>query len=190
VRRWRTAAVCVSFGIAGMACHAWADDAPQSRKAVEAAAPRVAQEPPLTSPTGGGVVVHHDGCKEKGRASFYSRKFVDKKMANGKPFHPDSDAAASKTLPLGTTARVTNLENGQSATVTVQDRGPYVDGRILDVSPKTATKLGMRKKGTAPVIVAPIAVPQRDGSIKAGARAAETEITGPSTAIGPDADSD
>jgi rare lipoprotein A len=173
-----------------MACHAWADDAPQSRKAVEAAAPRVAQEPPLTSPAGGGVVVHHDGRKEKGRASFYSRKFVDKKMANGKPFHPDSDAAASKTLPLGTTARVTNLENGQSATVTVQDRGPYVDGRILDVSPKTATKLGMRKKGTAPVIVAPIAVPQRDGSIKAGAGAAETEITGPSTAIGPDADSD
>jgi rare lipoprotein A len=94
-------------------------------------------------------------------------------MATGEPFHPDSDAAASRTLPLGTKAKVTNVENGQSATVTVQDRGPYTGGRILDVSPKTAKELGMTKNGTAPVIVAPIAVPQRDGSIKVGAGAGE-----------------
>ncbi len=109
-------------------------------------------------------------------------------MANGKPFHPNSDAAASNTLPLGTKAKVTNAENGQSATITVQDRGPYAGGRILDVSPKTAEELGMTKSGTAPVIVAPIAVPQRDGSTKVGAGAAESEIADPSPAKLPDAD--
>jgi rare lipoprotein A len=136
------------------------------------------------------VVIQHDGRKEKGRASFYSRDLAGKKMANGKPFHPNSDAAASKTLPLGTKARVTNLENGQSATVTVQDRGPYAGGRILDVSPKTANELGMTKNGTTPVIVAPIAVPQRDGRIKVGAGAAEIETADPSTTKRPNADND
>jgi rare lipoprotein A len=134
------------------------------------------------------VVIQHDGRKEKGRASFYSRDLAGNKMANGKSFHPNSDAAASSTLPLGTKARVTNVENGRSATITVQDRGPYAGGRMLDVSPKTAKELGMTKNGTAPVIVAPIAVPQRDGSIKVGAGAAESEIADPSTAKLPDAD--
>lgn len=102
------------------------------------------------------------GKTRKGEASYYSHKFAGKKMANGKPMKPDSNVAASKTLPLGTKARVTNLENGKSADVVIEDRGPYVQGRIVDVTPKTADQLGFRKDGVAPVEVKPIQVPKRD----------------------------
>ncbi|MDB5938814.1 MAG: rare lipoprotein [Polaromonas sp.] len=82
--------------------------------------------------------------------------------------NPHSDNAASKTLPLGSTAKVTNLQTGQSATVTIRDRGPYVLGRILDVSPSTARKIGITKHhGVAKVQVAPIAVAQTNDSVKA-----------------------
>lgn len=89
-------------------------------------------------------------------------------MADGTPMNPNANAAASKTLPLGTTARVTNLESGKSAVVSIRDRGPYVPGRIVDVTPKVAEKLDMKEDGVAPVEVRPIAVPQPDGSIKPG----------------------
>src|SRR5262249_8041141 len=80
----------------------------------------------------------------------------------------------SRTLPLGTTARVTNLKTGKSTVVTIQDRGPYVDGRIVDLSPGTAEKIGLTKKeGLTRVEVAPIAIPMPDGRIKFGAAAAD-----------------
>jgi rare lipoprotein A len=79
------------------------------------------------------------------------------------------DNAASKTLPLGTTARVTNLETGQSAVVTIQDRGAYVKGRIVDLSPSTAHKIGItHDSGIAKVKVAPILVPLPDGGTRPG----------------------
>jgi rare lipoprotein A len=96
---------------------------------------------------------------QRGKASFYATKFNGRRMANGKRFNPNANNAAHKTLPLGTTAKVTNLENGKSAEVTVEDRGPYARGRIMDVSPKTAQQLDMKKDGTAPVVVEPIRVP-------------------------------
>lgn len=109
------------------------------------------------------------GRARVGTASFYHRRFAGQTMANGEPMDPHDDNAASKTLPLGTRARVTNLENGRTATVTIEDRGPYVKGRILDVSPATAQKLGIdREEGLAQVEVAPIAVPQPDGSVRPG----------------------
>lgn len=80
-------------------------------------------------------------------------------MADGTPFNPASDSAASKSLPLGTTAQVTNLQNGRTATVQIRDRGPYRAGRIIDVSPGTAGALGMPRHSTAPVTVAPGAPP-------------------------------
>ncbi|WP_254074220.1 septal ring lytic transglycosylase RlpA family protein [Burkholderia sp. S171] len=115
------------------------------------------------------------GKPRKGKASYYGREFYSKKMADGTPMNPQSNVAASKTLPLGTKARVTNLENGNNAVVDIRDRGPYVKGRIVDVSPTTADKLGLKENGTAPVEVKPIAVPQPDGSVKPGAGAAETK---------------
>jgi rare lipoprotein A len=111
------------------------------------------------------------GRVQRGRASYYGREFNGRRMANGRPFRPESQAAASKTLPLGTTARVTNRETGRSTTVRVEDRGPHVPGRVLDVSPRAAQQLGMGREGVAPVEIAPIEVPQPDGSVRPGAGA-------------------
>ncbi|HYD77118.1 septal ring lytic transglycosylase RlpA family protein [Ramlibacter sp.] len=109
------------------------------------------------------------GRSQVGEASFYAPRFAGRPMADGTPMDPQGDNAASKTLPLGTTARVTNLDTGRSAVVTIQDRGPFVDGRIVDLSPATAEQIGLgREEGVTRVEVAPIAVPQRDGSIRRG----------------------
>jgi rare lipoprotein A len=94
-------------------------------------------------------------------------------MADGRRLNPNANVAASKTLPLGTTAKVTNLDNGKTATVKVEDRGPFVDGRVVDLSPKVARDLDIRKDGLAPVEVKPITVPQPNGEVKLGAGAAE-----------------
>ncbi|MDM0075450.1 septal ring lytic transglycosylase RlpA family protein [Variovorax sp. J2P1-59] len=103
------------------------------------------------------------GKKQVGKASFYADKFTGRKMADGNRMDPHDDNAASKTLPLGTTARVTNVETGRSAVVTIQDRGPYVKGRIVDLSPATAREIGLsRQDGLAQVEVTPLSIPQAD----------------------------
>jgi len=121
----------------------------------------------------GRAPIDHSGRNEKGRASFYAKGFAHRKMADGKRMNPNANVVASKTLPLGTTARVTNLDNGRTATVKVEDRGPHVAGRVVDLSPKVAGELDIKKQGVAPVLVKPIAVPQADGAVKLGAGAAE-----------------
>jgi rare lipoprotein A len=108
----------------------------------------------------------HAHKTHKGKASYYGAKFAGKTMANGQPMNPRSNVAASKTLPLGTKAKVTNLKNGKSEEVVIKDRGPYVDGRIIDVTPKTAEKLDLKKDGTAPVEVKPLHVPKTEDSAK------------------------
>jgi rare lipoprotein A len=112
------------------------------------------------------------GRKRVGKASLYAKKFAGRRMADGQLMQPRGDNAASKTLPLGTTAKVTNLETGKSAVVTIQDRGPYVKGRIVDLSPATAQRLGIDPgSGVAKVAVTPITVPLADGTTKPGAAA-------------------
>ena len=116
----------------------------------------------------------YSGKSRFGKASYYARRFAGQTMADGTPMDPKDDNAASRTLPLGTTAKVTNLETGKSAVVTIQDRGPYIVGRIVDLSPSTARQLGLTaKEGLADVKVEPIAVPMPDGSIMLGAGAVE-----------------
>ena len=110
------------------------------------------------------------GQPRKGKASYYGKKFHGRKMADGTPMDPESNIAASRTLPLGTKAQVTNLENGKSEIVEIRDRGPYVDGRIVDLTPKTAEKLDMKKDGVATVEVRPIELPPEDR----GTRSAST----------------
>jgi len=100
--------------------------------------------------------------QQVGKASYYAQRFAGRKMANGEPMRPQSNNAASRTLPLGTHALVTNLENGRSAEVVIKDRGPYVNGRIIDVSPRTAEVLGMVEDGVATVKVVPLYVPADD----------------------------
>jgi rare lipoprotein A len=99
--------------------------------------------------------------RQTGKASYYAKFFAGRKMANGEPMRPESNNAASRTLPLGTTAIVTNLENGRSAEVEIKDRGPYVNGRIIDVSPGTARELGMLEDGVVRVEVVPLSIPSR-----------------------------
>jgi rare lipoprotein A len=98
----------------------------------------------------------HHGQTLQGKASVYAESLRGRKMADGTRFEPGSNAAASKTLPLGTTARVRNLRNGRVAIVKIRDRGPHSAGRIIDVSPGSANTLGMRREGVAPVAVTPL----------------------------------
>ena len=102
----------------------------------------------------------HSLRPQRGRASFYSNRFHGRRMANGQRFNRHSNAAASRTLPLGTRARVKNLENGRTAIVVIQDRGPQLRSRVLDVSPQVATRLGIRQQGTAMVEITPLEVPR------------------------------
>lgn len=81
--------------------------------------------------------------------------------------------AASKTLPFGSVVKVTNLENGRTATVQIEDRGPYIRGRVIDLAPRPANQVGIGRQGTVPVVVKPITLPRPDGSVVLGAGAAE-----------------
>jgi rare lipoprotein A len=110
--------------------------------------------------------------KRRGNASYYARQFFGKTMANGAPMNPSGNNAASRTLPLGTVAKVTNVATGKSAIIKIEDRGPYIKGRIVDLSPSTAHKIGITKRiGVAKVVVAPLAVPLPDGRVKLARRA-------------------
>lgn len=110
--------------------------------------------------------------KRRGRASYYARQFFGRPMADGAPMNPRGENAASRTLPLGTVARVTDVATGKSAVVEIEDRGPYIKGRIVDLSPSTARKIGITPHiGVAKVVVAPIAVPLPNGRIKLGSTA-------------------
>ena len=86
-----------------------------------------------------------------GIASFYGLDFHGKLTANGEVYDMYALTAAHKTLPLNTVIRVTNLANGRSITVRVNDRGPYVVGRMLDLSYGAAEKLGFVAQGTTKV---------------------------------------
>jgi len=126
------------------------------------------------------------GRQRIGQASFYAGKFSGRKMADGTRMDPRNDSAASKTLPLGTTAKVTNLETGESAVVTIRDRGPYVKGRIVDLTPATAEKVGIdRHEGVSKVEVTPLTLPQHDEGAKARDASPHTKAAGP----GPDSTS-
>lgn len=139
-----------------------------SELAAEQPASAQSRSPQRISPKVKGPI-DRTGKKRVGRASFYAHMFAGRKMADGKQMDPQHDNAASRTLPLGTTAKVTNLETGMSAFVTIQDRGPYVEGRIVDLSPATAQEIGIsHRQGVARVEVSPLAVPLPNGGVKLG----------------------
>jgi rare lipoprotein A len=150
-----------------------------SNPEVQRKARKLAREPAVRPPGGHRIVEDHSGRKQLGKASVYAPRFQGHKMANGRAFDQKGHAAASKSLPLGTVAKVTNLQNGRTAVVTVEDHGPYVNGRAVDVTSATARQLGITKRqGIVPVVVAPVAIPQSNGTVTAGAGA----VPGPATA--------
>lgn len=85
---------------------------------------------------------------ETGKASYYTE---GKRTANGEKFKKRKLTAASKTLPFGTRVKVINLKNGRSVKVRINDRGPFVQGRIIDLSWKAAKRIGMIDDGVVPV---------------------------------------
>jgi rare lipoprotein A len=88
-----------------------------------------------------------------GVASWYGPGFSGKKTANGEIFDETKMTAAHKTLPLGTKAKVTNVKNGKSVEVEINDRGPYAEGRLIDLSQAAAAALGIVDRGIATVRV-------------------------------------
>ena len=90
---------------------------------------------------------------EQGGASYYGNKFHGRRTSSGEVYDMYAFTAAHKTLPLPSYARVTNLDNGKSVVVKVNDRGPFHPGRVIDLSYAAAVKLGYREKGTARVEV-------------------------------------
>jgi len=105
---------------------------------------------------GAATAAPHHKHTQVGTASYYSHRFAGRKTASGARMSPSKMTAASKTLPLGTRAKVTNLNTGKSVAVTVNDRGPYAKRRVIDVSPRAAEVLDMKDDGVAPVKVEPL----------------------------------
>ena len=101
-----------------------------------------------------------------GTASFYGKELKGHRTANGERFNPAGLTAAHRTLPFGTTLRVTNLRNHKSVVVRVTDRGPHKRGRMIDLSYGAAKAVGMLDTGTTRVSVARIAAPSQQASDK------------------------
>ena len=104
------------------------------------------------------------GFKQTGIASFYADKFVGRTTANGEKYKHSKMTAAHKTLPFGTMLKVVNLENGNEVTVRVNDRGPFVEGRIIDLSKSAAKQLDFIQKGLVKVEI--VALSSSDESRK------------------------
>ncbi|OAN18726.1 hypothetical protein A3K86_07645 [Photobacterium jeanii] len=97
------------------------------------------------------IVKDTQGFTQEGEASWYGKKFHGHKTSNGEIYDMYSMTAAHKTLPLPSYVKVTNQRNGKSAIVRINDRGPFHEGRIIDLSMAAATKLDVVRHGTAPV---------------------------------------
>jgi rare lipoprotein A len=93
------------------------------------------------------------GYDRVGHASWYGRKFHGRKTASGQRYNMHAFTAAHRTLPFGTQVSVTNLANGRTVRLVINDRGPFVRGRLIDVSRRAARELGFLHKGTARVRV-------------------------------------
>jgi len=104
--------------------------------------------PPVVS-TSGKIAKRHKKSQpyQVGTASWYGEYFQGKETASGEPYDMRDFTAAHPTLPLGTFVKVTNLANGKTAVVRINDRGPVVDGRIIDVSYNAARALGFKERG-------------------------------------------
>ncbi len=104
------------------------------------------------------VLPSSKGYHERGIASWYGSKFHGRRTSSGEPYDMHLATAAHKSLPLPTYAEVTNLDNGRKMTVKINDRGPFHEKRIIDLSYAAAVKLGVDKTGTARVEVRAINV--------------------------------
>jgi len=99
------------------------------------------------------ILASAKGFKEKGLASWYGEPFHGRRTANGEAYDMNKVSAAHKTLPLGTWVEVKNLNNKKTLVMRINDRGPFVKGRVIDLSREAAKKMEMLQAGVAPVTV-------------------------------------
>ncbi len=123
------------------------------------------------------VMASADGYRDTGVASWYGRDFHGKPTSSGERYDMFSMTAAHKTLPIPTWVEVTNQQNGNSVIVKVNDRGPFVDDRIIDLSYAAALELDMVRSGTAPVFVRALGAPATLPSVaQEGGRSPEQRV--------------
>ncbi|NVK22137.1 MAG: septal ring lytic transglycosylase RlpA family protein [Kangiellaceae bacterium] len=146
-------------------------DKPFSKGMPREPAPRVEKKSRLGNPPYyevDGTIYHvldsGNGYIDVGVASWYGKKFHGRRTSSGEIYDMYQYTAAHKTLPLPSYARVTNIDNGESVVVKINDRGPFVKNRLIDLSYAAANKLGYDKRGTARVEVQVLASPLGDGS--------------------------
>lgn len=138
--------------------HAIAADAAAKAKRTERAEGKqdlVKDEVKVKTDAGGRAVV-----EQTGEASWYGRYHHGRKTANGERFDQNDLTAAHPTLPLGTEATITNLDNGKSVRVVINDRGPYAKGRDIDLSRAAARRIGVTEDGAAPVRIDAVVTPK------------------------------
>jgi rare lipoprotein A len=130
--------------------------------------------PPTPAPPGGVteedlnyIATHRPILTEEGLATWYTAPYKGRRSANGQVFDDDAMTAAHRTLPMGTLILATNLETGQSAAMRITDRGPFVDGRILDMTIASAKATGVYRVGLARVRIDVFETPK---SINTGGR--------------------
>ena len=99
------------------------------------------------------ILASAEGYREKGLASWYGDPFHGRKTASGEVYNMYEISAAHKTLPLHTWVEVRNLKNNKVMILRINDRGPFIEGRIIDLSQAAAKELGVYRPGTAPVLV-------------------------------------
>jgi rare lipoprotein A len=121
------------------------------------------------------------GYRERGVASWYGRKFHGRRTSSGEPYDMHAMTAAHKTLPLPTWVRVTNLQNQRSIIVRVNDRGPFVDKRLIDLSYAAALELDLVRDGTGLVEVEAITFDQQPTQTTAAAQPAPVADSEPKT---------
>ena len=140
-----------SFLVAALAC-AMLFGCAQVERAPEPAPPTPTPTVPPTpaAPSSGDTAI---STQQRGRISMYGNEFAGRKTASGEPFDPSALTMAHRTLPFGTRVRVTNLENQRSVEVVVNDRGPFVSGRIADLSEEAARRIGMIAKGVVEALL-------------------------------------
>ena len=148
-------------------------------------------------------VVDRQPFRQRGLASWYGRKFQGQKTASGEPYDMFKMTAAHKTLPIPSYAKVTNLANGKSVVVRINDRGPFHSGRIIDLSYAAAAKIGLAAKGSGMVEVERVFQPPKDDRMAPapeaprqasasgeGASPVPTPASSTLTQVAPDATSD
>jgi rare lipoprotein A len=113
--------------------------------------------PPLTTSESESAASHIETKRAKVvKASYQSTVTAGRPTSSGEPYNPNALTAASKTLPIGSVVKVTNPSTGEAVKVRINDRGPFVPGRSIDLSKRAAREIGITKKGVSKVVVAPV----------------------------------